>query len=845
MSGERLDLEKPESRQEIVRGRRGYPKSLAYPESLIDDYGYGTDPGYGDDRGDENTREVLQKLWRAVRRRKWFILAATIAVTAFVATEVMRIKPSYTAWAIVEIRRDAGLASGNPESDPQDLVNINTKILMFDSRPLLEDVVVNLKLDQNARFRDTSLKRSRWETLKGILEPASREAPMPEPTPVLNSAGAAPLSTAPTEDDTKTPQIENPRLDRFVAILESGKRVEPIRETQAVRISFTHADPVVARDVANGLAETFVRRNFQNKTERFANKTDWLERSTRELKAKVGEAEHELANYSRDHNIFSTQGQATLTTDRLARLHDQVMRAEMGLVLKQAMYDEVTHGRGSQLPEAFTDSRITDLRKRLDDLTVTEAQLRVNFGPENPSVREVQQQMVKIQEQIDTSASRLEEKIKGDYAMAYRESQSLKTALEQAKSEAVTQDQSAVQYHLLRQDVDTARSLYDEFLHKAKQANLEVAQQSNNVNTIRPARLPRSTDGLNLGTSITMAFLLSLAGSVGVAFCIELLDKTVKNVGDVARYGQLPTLGIIPSISKSTARLLKNGKQAETGLIRVKANGSSRNTGAQPQDQAFRFLRYTAPPRRSGLGAPSGVTDQIVLLSERSAIGEAYRVLRTSVLFATSASAPKTILITSGKPGEGKTTTVINTATSLAQLGASVLIVDGDLRKPMTHRGFGLNPETGLSTYLSSEVEIDGLIQKVRTRNLSVLACGPIPANPSELISSQRMKQLLQTLSERFDHILIDSPPLMHVTDPVILSTLVDGVILVVHGGRSSRDVVRQSRQMLSAVGANIFGVVLNNVSASDHVYPDFPYSPYDADRKKNRDDSRISNILS
>ena len=845
MSDEKVEIEKVLAREDLVRSRRGYPRGLVYPDPpMTDDYGYGFDYGYGADGNDAGNTELLRKLWRAVRRRKWLIMSITILVTGIVATEVLRIRPSYTASAIVEIRKDTGsIVVGSADADPENAVSINTKILMFGSRPLLEDVVVNLKLDQSERFRDVSLKRSRWETLKRILEDTPPEAPLPVQPPGLGQANPVSSAKAPTENPT--PLVEDPKLDRFVSILEAGMKIEPIKDTQALKISFSHADPHIAAVVANGLAQSFVQRNFQNKTERFANKTNWLDRSTRELKARVTEAEHSLADYSRDHNIFSTQGQATLTTDRLMRLHDQAARAESDLILKKSMFEEVQQGRGAQLPESFTDARITELQKRLNDLSVTAAQLGVNYGPDNPSVQEVQQQMAKIQEQIDASTTRLEEKIRSDYALAYRQSQSLKAALDVAKAEAVYQDQAAVQYNLLKQDANTARSLYDEFLHKANQANLEVAQQSSNVNVIRPARVPRSTDGLNKTMSIAMGFLVSLAAGIGLAFGLELLDKTVKNVGEVARYGQLPTLGVIPSISKKTAaRMLKNGKKPESRLTPAQSNGSETYPAGERADHSFRFLRYAAPPKRSVNGEASGVPDKVLLLSERSAVGEAYRVLRTSVLFSTGENPPRTILITSGKPGEGKTTTVINTAISLSQLGASVLIIDADLRKPMTHRGFGLSSEQGLSTYLSSDVEIDALIQKVNLRNLSVLPCGPIPANPSELISSERMKQLLQTLSNRYDHILIDSPPLMHVTDPVILSTLVDGVILVVQGGKSSRDVVRQSRQMLSAVGANVVGVVLNNVSASDHVYPDFPYSPYDVDRNGNHDEPGMSNIL-
>lgn len=195
------------------------------------------------------------------------------------------------------------------------------------------------------------------------------------------------------------------------------------------------------------------------------------------------------------------------------------------------------------------------------------------------------------------------------------------------------------------------------------------------------------------------------------------------------------------------------------------------------------------------------------------------------MLLSAAGSPPKTILVTSGQPGEGKTTTVVNTAISLAQLGSSVLIIDCDLRRPATHKIFGLEVNgDGLSSYLSRNIEIDGLIQKLQIPNLSLLPCGPIPPNPAELISSSRMKDLLKSLSDKYDHILIDSPPLINVTDPVILSSMVDGVILVVHGGKSPRAIVQRARQELLGVGAKIFGVVLNNVDLHREGYDAYYY---------------------
>jgi capsular exopolysaccharide synthesis family protein len=228
-------------------------------------------------------------------------------------------------------------------------------------------------------------------------------------------------------------------------------------------------------------------------------------------------------------------------------------------------------------------------------------------------------------------------------------------------------------------------------------------------------------------------------------------------------------------------------------------------------------------PNFAAAGAgENGKLTKLVTLDQLSSVVEAYRMLRTSVLLSAAGNPPKVVLFTSGQPGEGKTTTAINTAISLSQLGSSVLLIDADLRRPTVHRVFKMGQSQGLSTFLSRQVEIEALIHRLWVPNLSVLPCGPIPPNPAELISSERMRGLLKLLSERYDHILIDSPPLTNVTDPVILSTMVDGVILVVQAGRSTRDIVRRARQELSSVGAKIFGVVLNNLDIKREGYDSY-----------------------
>ena len=276
--------------------------------------------------------------------------------------------------------------------------------------------------------------------------------------------------------------------------------------------------------------------------------------------------------------------------------------------------------------------------------------------------------------------------------------------------------------------------------------------------------------------NIMIAFVLALVAGIGLAFLLDYLDDTVKSLDDIDRYIHLPALALIPSV------------------------------------RSEKRLRGAEAPKPSETTALAMVTDG------RSPIAESYRHLRTSLLLSSAGTPPKTILVTSSQPSEGKTTTAINTAFMLAQTGADVLIIDCDLRRPRLHAHFNLPNTQGLTTCLAGESDVEGLLKTYdKLPKLKLLTSGPIPPNPAELLGSEEMRRLLSSLSEKFTHIIVDSPPAISFTDASILSTFVDGVILVVHGGRSSRAVVRRAKQQLLDVGAHIFGVVLNNVKLESH----------------------------
>ena len=790
MSDERVEIERiPHEEAHLLRP--GYPRMSAYPEHAV--YGYGN--SYGEDHEDSIH---LREVWRIIRKRRWLIAAVAVIVTTLVTIEAYRTKSTYKASAFIEIGKDAPVvrsaANGMVISSDDDLyypqLAINTNLFRLTSEPLLEDVVADLKLDQNPKFSEPR-QRSFLEAIQAILNRASFKKPETEAPTVIGDLVAG------ANDKLARAQEEHERLGPYVAMVAGGLLAEQVKDTRTLRVTYTHTDPVITAAVANGVAQDFINQNFENKTERFTTASKWLETTTRELLAKVERAEQDLTDYTRTHNIFSTEGKATLTTDKLTRLHDQATRAETERILKQSVYEEVKAGRFSQLPVAFSDPKISTLQSKLEELQGNLEKLNAKYGPENKQIIEAKLQISVTREQLDANRKALEEKLKGEYELGVRDEASLKSALDRAKGEAVTQNQDNIQFNILKTEVDTAKSMYTDFLNKTNQAKVEVAQQHNNMRLIQPARVPGAPVGPNRFRTILIGLFLSLLGGIGLAYFLEYLDNTIKTVEDVGRYAQLPALGVIPAIAGATALRLKGnrrGKKLSAGQL----NGSSE-------------LARTSDP--------------MTVFDSRSSAAEAYRVVRTSMLLSAAGSPPKTILVTSGQPGEGKTTTVVNTAISLAQLGSSVLIIDCDLRRPATHKIFGLEINgDGLSSYLSREMEVDGLIHKLQIPNLSLLPCGPIPPNPAELISSPRMKDLLKAMAARYDHILIDSPPLINVTDPVILSSMVDGVILVVHGGKSPRAIVQRARQELLGVGAKIFGVVLNNVDLHREGYDAYYY---------------------
>jgi len=593
-----------------------------------------------------------------------------------------------------------------------------------------------------------------------------------------------------TEADPES-QAAREILAPYIALLSNGVKVEQIRDTRLLKVSYQHSDPEMAAAVVNGVTNTFINNNFETNSDRFKTASTWLDEMTRKMKTRVEEAEKKLTDYQRDNNIYTPDGKEDLTGSKLSEMHNKATAAEVNRLLKQSLYEQVQQGNINQVPEAFADEQTAELRKQLNDLSVTIAQLRVRFGAKHPKIAEIQEQMLTIKDQINTNQAMLEDKLKADYERAVRDETSLRAALDKAKGEASKQNQANIQFGLLQQDLKNAKSSYDDFLSRSNQANTQRAEAYNNVRLVEPAETPDSPIGPRRFTVIALGLLLSLGLGVGLAWLMENMNTSVRNIEDVSRLTALPTLALIPTLEQDAIPI---GRKQEAGLLE----------GIAAEDGAI---------------APAGGVAHTFMNDEFSSSAEAYRMLRTSVMLSTAGHPPKTILITSGQPGDGKTTTVFNTAIAFTQLNAQVLVVDCDMRKPRMHKVVQVERGMGLSNFLSGSMPLDELIRPTSIKNLSFMSCGPVPPNPSELISSGKMRELLAIVGERFDYVLIDSPPVVSVTDPMILSTMVDGVILVAKSGKTRNEVLRRAYQDMASVGAKMLGVVLNGTGRSTQDY--------------------------
>jgi polysaccharide biosynthesis transport protein len=756
-------------------------------------YNYGVDPNA------EHEAHLLD-YWRAVRKRLWLVIGIVALLTMLAAIYVARKPDLFEAQARVQVNLEdsnSALAIKGPViyGSSDDPVYFNTQLQILVSPGLIRRVVRTLDLEHNPDFLkgNPTQTRSTWQTLLHMVGLRKTQEPSSKPSEQL------PLTNSVAQETAREDLNEAKRLAPFVSTILAGLKVEPVKETRGyyketrlIDISFQHTDPGVAAKTVNAIAETYIFANLEKNTETTSTTGEFLQKRIAELQQSIRADEERLVNYAKNNQIISLNPNQNTVVERLAGLNRQLLEAENDRKTAEAALNAAKlPGAANALAEGDA-KEVNELQTKLAELQQKRAQLLVEATEQAPEVKDVDQQISEVDRQLKDLSSRKSTTLLTNLNTRYRQTlereQSLRKAFEQQRSETLTQNEASINYRIIQQEIETNKTLLDNLLQRSKENDVVKAGKANNISVVDYALAPDDPVGPNRLRSILVAFFLSIGLGVGLALFLEYLDDTVHSTEEVERSLHLPALAVIPSVVGVNRRRL----MVTPGALQ-KRNGNGSNNG-----------------------------ELLMNVDTRSPLAEAYRHLRTSVLLSTAGRAPKSLLVTSSLPSEGKTTTAVNTAYSLAQTGASVVLIDADMRRPRLRSIFGMQDQLGLSSILSSEITEDdmlAMIIKDESSGLNVLTSGPIPPNPAELLGSDQMRRLLITLQANFNHVVIDSPPVSSFTDGVLISTMVDGVLLVVHGGKTSRHIVRRSRQLLGDVGAKIFGVVLNNISLQSHDY--------------------------
>lgn len=770
-------------------------------------------PSYSDLRSSDGYQ--LMDYWRAVRKRLWLVIGLTVLVSTLTAIYMARQPSIYSARAVVQVdleQVNPDLVTNDrqrPNTNP-DPAYFNTQLKLLSSDGLIRRVVKEYNLDASKELESARASQSTTSSIRSFL----RTIGLASEDRKQNSQSVSDMMTDSSLASTEDIE-EAMRLAPYVETIRKNLDIEPVREsrttvkdTRLIDVSFRNQSPEFAALVVNGIAETFTRFNQEKRSGTSRKTNDFLQERIATLQADISRDEQRLVDMTRDVGILKTEGDQTIVVDRLSGLNKQLLEAENQRKNAEASYLAVANApekakslAEEQMARFITEqennirSLQTDILKKVADLRQTRALKLQEFQEGAPEIREIDAQIRSYEDSIDKAVAKFKADLENYRARTTRGLlENLRTKYLQAKSqedkirvdfnkqfdEAQGQNQSAVSLKLLQQTIDSNKGFLDN-LRKQVSGNDVAAQGSDNNISVMEIAVPdyRSVAPRRL-TTVMAAMILSTMFGIGLALFLDYLDDTIRTTEEIENYLQLPALAAIPSIDTMPKRklLLVGGEPAET-------------------------------PHQK---------DMLISADSRSSLAEAYRHLRTSILLSTAGHAPKSLLITSSLPAEGKTFTATNTAISLAQTGAKVLIIDADMRRPRLHSIFGIDNSVGLSMLLSSELndeEIDRGIRQDESSQLYLMTSGPIPPNPAELIGSEQMRTLMRMLQQKFTHVVVDSPPIASFTDGVLIASLVDGVILVVNAGKSSRQVVRRSRQLLMEIGAKIFGVVLNKVDLS------------------------------
>jgi exopolysaccharide transport family protein len=730
----------------------------------------------------------IEDYLRVCLKHQWTILTVFAIIVVSVTIFSFTATPIYKGTTRIVIEKENPKVVSIQEVmsvDSSGLDYYQTQYKIIESRAVANDVIKRLNLEKNEKFNPgPGFVAEAWDW---IISPITYIKSLLKTEKKVNLAGMQGIA-----------EPVSPLVGRFI----SGITVTPLRNSRLVDISYESSDPVLAAQITNTLARAYIDLNLQTKLKATQDAVAWLNQQVEQEKKKVEQAEQNLLRYKQEKGIITdfSSNVETITAQKLAEINKQVLeatakRVEAETRFRQAKGLEGNTDAAGSIPEVMSNPLIQDIKKQEVEIYKKLSELSKRYGSNHPQIIALNNEIKSLNARKAGEIQRIVNTLQNEYRVALAREQSLRGSLGQQRGESLSMNEKAIDYGVLKREAETSRDMFDLLVKRFKEASLTEDIRTGNIRVIDPAEVPKAPVKPKKMQNILLAIIVGLSLGLGLAFFLEYLDSTIKLPEEINAILKIPYLGPVPAI-------------AATGT-----EGGEEGGERTPAD------------------------DLIALHSPKSTASESYRGLRTSILFSAADASPQVILVCSAGPQEGKTITCANMAITMAQAGGKVIVLDCDMRRPKLHKLFRAERDRGMSNILVNNCTLDEAIIHTAIPNVDVIPSGPVPPNPSELLQSHHMKNLVEELRSRYERIIIDSPPITAVTDAAILASFVDGVVVVIRAHETHREIIKNGIGQLKAVNAKILGAVLNgvNMGRDSYYYYQYYYYYYGEDGEKHR----------
>jgi len=723
-----------------------------------------------------------------ILKRKSIVLLFLISVVTITIILSLIMIPLYRATAVVKIETESPnvLSFKGVQIDTTGVDYYQTQFEILKSRNIAERVIRNLSLDKN---KDFLLPRDMLSKIRSFIynNTIGDISSIFKFFSTKKSSDTAPAN--PGDNQSVVSDIPDYLINSLISRLE----VNPVKNSQLVKISFISHNPELSMDVSNAVTQTYITFDLESRTLASNEAKNFLQAQLEIMKQKVEESEKTLNNYAAKNEIVFTTSNNNLYAQKLSDISAALNSVTTERIQKEALYRQVRDS-GVNNPIILNNPMIQGLRNEHAKIEAEYYNLLKIYTPEYPKMKSLKSQMDAITNRTSQETSKIIQSSELDYRNALKKEDNLTKALNSQKQKVLSFQGSTASYEVLRREVDVNKGLYNSLLQRLNEVSVSASNKASNIQILDKAIFPKEPFKPNLPFNVVLALFFGLTGGIGLTFLVEYFDNSIKDTDDIEKKADLPTLGIIPDIEEAREAVTSSNQS---------------------------MIQHEVKPQQSNLPI-------VVDYKQTNPVIEAFRSIGAFILLSSSEKPPKTILITGPGQKIGKTSVTINLAKAMRERLGRGILIDADLRRPRLHAAFQLDNTVGLSSVLSGNIDFDSsngrLIRSTGISGLSVITSGPIPPNPSELLGSSKIQEIIYALQSLYEFIIIDSPPVIGLPDSIYLSKVVDGTVLVVRAGETPLKALRETKRVFRDINAKILGVVLNGVKKSDLKYGAYNY---------------------